>query len=201
MVQILLVVLYIVLNHIAAVQENPSLQALALGLLASAIVWRGLLNLNKVVWLVFIGISLVLAGFAFVGISKYIAFLPPIVLPIMVGTVFIASLTKNNIPLVTDIGEKARGPLSQEMRDYTRGVTMLWAWVLVLMALWSTVLPFTQSMLLWSVVTNFANYVLVAVLFVGEFIYRQYRFPNHNHPNLRDYIKIVTDSMRSPRNG
>ena len=201
MPQILLVVFYITLNHVAAIYNKPQLQALALGLLVAAILWQGLVKTNKIVWLSFIGIGVVLAGFAFLGLSKYIAFLPPIVIPLIIAIVFIHSLTKNNVPLVTDIGEKARGPLSEEMRHYTRGVTTLWAYVLVAMALWSMVLPLTHSMLLWSIVTNFLNYLLIGALFVGEFVYRQYRFPDHNHPKLGDYIKIVTSAMRQRKNG
>ena len=201
MLQVVLVVLYIGLNHIAAVYGNSNLQALALSLLATAILWQGLKKGNKFIWLSFVGICLVLGCFAIFKLSIYIAFLPPIIIPLMFAIVFINSLIGNNVPLVTDIGEKSRGPLSEAMRAYTRGVTTLWAVTLVAMALWSLLLPLASSIMLWSIITNFGNYVLIAVLFLGEFVYRQYRFPDHNHPTLSDYLKIVTSAMRTRKHG
>lgn len=201
MLQMILVVLYIGLNHIAAVNDIPYLQGLALGLLVTAILWQGLVQGNKFIWLSFIAACAVLAGFAVSGLSKFIAYVPPVVIPLTIAIVFIHSLTGNNVPLVTDIGEKSRGPLSDEMRAYTRSVTKCWAIVLVAVALWSLILSWTPWVMLWSIVTNFVNYLLIGVMFIGEFLYRQYRFPKHDHPNLINYLKIVVNAMRSRKHG
>ena len=67
----------------------------------------------------------------------------------------------------------------------------MWGSFFVAMVLWSALLPWLTTVMLWSLFTNFLNYLMAALLFVGEYIYRRWRFQDYDHPGIIDYIKIV----------
>lgn len=194
--QIALILLYLPLVHFAAVTGLPLLQAAALIVLAAGIFYKGLKAKQWLLWLLLVGVSGAIALLALFDLTLYVIYLPPIVLPLLIWGMFFNTLLPGKTPLVTAIGERARGPLSREMKIYTRRVTILWSVLLLGMSLWSAWLAWLNSPLLWSLVTNCLNYVVIIVVFFGEFYYRKHHFKNHDHPSLIDYIKIVV----SPEN-
>ena len=108
--QMMLMLCYPLLMHTAVLIEQPNLKILALIFLAGSIFYRQLLAGNLLMILVFcglIGIFLVASQFSFGHLIRYI---PPIVIPLIFGAVFFRSLLPGQTPLVTDIGEKSRGP-------------------------------------------------------------------------------------------
>lgn len=200
-----LIICYPLLLHIAIWRELPGLQLVALIFLALGLLYENLKQKNAASWglLIFL-VSLITASHQYGG-SIYFAYFPPVVIFMLLLFVFANSLRKNQIPIVTDIGEKTRGPLSPEMRKYTRSVTLVWSLFFLVMTLWSIVLPWFVSPVTWSWLTNFAHYIIVAALFSAEYIYRKWRFQDHDHPNFMNYIKIVVKAdvvKRAPnRNG
>ena len=52
-------------------------------------------------------------------------------------------------------------------------------------------LPGLASKELWSLFTNLLNYLVVGTLFGGEYLYRRYRFRDHDHPSFPEYLRIV----------
>lgn len=192
--QIALLCGYPLCMHLAVTLELPLFRALAIGLLSAGILYRGLRNRHPGSWLCFgaiVGITIIIANIEY---SKYLFYIPPVLVPALIAGIFISTLLPGKEPLVTAIGEQARGPLSPEMRRYTKSVTRMWAWFLSIMTVWSALLPWLAEPWLWSLVTNFLNYILVAIVFVGEFMVRRKRFTEHNHPSFKEYLKIVTKS-------
>ena len=199
MIQVLSVVAYALLVHTSIWLVLPYLQIVAIIVLATGILFKGLCVKDKVVWSVWALIvfaSLLLGSY---DIALYVLYLPPVLLPLLFFAVFFYSLMPGREPLVTDIGEKARGPLSAEMRDYTRKVTQLWAVMFLLVLLLGIGLPIWATDFVWSLFTNFINYFLIGVLFIGEYIFRKQRFPDHDHPTFGDYLKIVVNAKVAGR--
>lgn len=189
--QIGLLLTYLVLVHLGIVFERPILLTIAIPVLATGIFFSGLKSYKVSAWFILIAVAAVSAGFGLLNKSTYLLYLPPVAAPLLIGWGFLRTLRPGQVPLVTDIGEKARGPLSEEMRHYTRGVTIAWAICLMMIASWGILLPLLGSLELWSFFTNIVNQVLVGGLFIGEFIYRKYRFRDHDHPSFWQYLRIV----------
>lgn len=154
----------------------------------------GLVRLRLIPWLLFLSIASLLMAADYYGWSVTLLKLPPLFVLCVIGGVFWYSLLPGNTPLVTNIGEKARGPLSPELRRYTLWVTRFWALVLAAQLTVTLMLSLAGPLWLWALVANVANLIVVAILFVLEFLFRRHRFPGHNHPNFVDYIKIVVNS-------
>ncbi|HEX22350.1 MAG TPA: hypothetical protein ENH21_02860 [Chromatiales bacterium] len=189
-----LILSYPLLVHLAVWSELPVIQILALLVLALGLLLPGLRQGSRFTWGLFLVILALLCAAGYLDITIYLLYLPPIVMPLLFWGVFFHSLLPGKVPLVTAIGEWARGPLSAQMRRYTRGVTLMWMVVFAVMALWAALLSWLASAMLWSLFTNFINYLLIVLLFVAEFVYRKWRFQDHDHPGFLDYLKIVVNA-------
>lgn len=190
-IAIALIAAYPLLVHVALVFAVPRLLFIAPMLFLAGVCWQGLVNRNKRVWLAF---SLLCTGIAlleYLDLTLYLLFLPPVIIPLLLLFIFGRTLISGREPLITAIGEAARGPLSMAMRSYTRGLTQLWCLVFVAMIVWSAILPWLEQPELWSWFTNIINYGVVGVLFVGEFMLRKKLFPSHNHPGFFEYLRII----------
>jgi len=192
--QIGLLIAYPILTHLAVSLGQPALLLLAIISLATGLLHRGILQRNKIalgLWLGTICIGLLLHLYSN---PIYLLYVPPIALPLLLLGVFGSTLLPGKIPLVTDIGEKARGPLSPQMRNYTLRVTQLWALMFAALATSSALLAWLASDQIWSLATSVVNHVITGTLFVGEFIFRKIKFRDHDHPTFIEYIRIVTSS-------
>jgi uncharacterized membrane protein len=190
-IAVALIAAYPLLVHIALVFAVPQLLFIAPVLFLAGICWQGLIKRNKKVGLIF---SLLCAGVVlleYLDLTLYLLFLPPVVIPLLLLFIFGRTLHSGREPLITAIGEAARGPLSVAMRTYTRRLTQLWCLVFVVMIVWSAILPWLDQPELWSWFTNIINYGVVGILFVGEFMLRKKLFPTHNHPGFFEYLRII----------
>ena len=192
--QIILLLCYPFLVHFSIIYHLDSLRLAAIVFLAAGLLWKPLLSASPFAWGVAGSVILLVVVQQWAPWAMNVIFIPPVALHFLVASVFIQSLLPGQTPLVTAIGEFSRGPLSPSMIAYTAAVTWLWAIMLSLLTLLSAVLPFIGNLEIWSLFTNFINYLLVAFVFVAEFIYRRYRFPDHKHPGFIEYIRIVVDA-------
>jgi uncharacterized membrane protein len=190
----LLLLCYPLCVHMAVITRTPALQVLAICCLAAAIQYSGLRRGNGFSWLVLISVVLVSVWLAAVDMARYVLYVPPIIIPLLIWSGFIRTLLPGQVPLITAIGEQFHGQLPPEITRYTRRVTIFWALTLALLVLWTASLPLWASPLLWSLFSNFINYALVVVLFVLEFIYRRWRFRSFEQPSFREYLHIVFQS-------
>jgi uncharacterized membrane protein len=190
-VPVVLVIFYPLLVHLSIVLNVPPLQALAISFFLGGILYKPLLRFELTPWLVLIAVTLFVLLLSYINVSVYLLYVPPVLIPLLLLFVFGRTLINGREPLVTAIGEASRGPLSTEMRIYTRRVTQFWCAIFIMMALWSLILPLLAHPKTWSWFTNIINYGLVGILFVGEFILRKKIFPTHNHPNFIEYLRII----------
>jgi uncharacterized membrane protein len=81
------------------------------------------------------------------------------------------------------------GELPPDLARYTRVLTGLWVLFFVVMASVSFALALAGPRELWSVFTNLVSYVLLALLFLCEYLYRRIRFRHHRHAGLVDFLR------------
>lgn len=190
--QIALLVAYPILVQLSFIFNNPSLQTAAIMSLTCGLLYKPLKKRETKTWLTTIFIALLSALALHTESTIYALYAPPIIVPSLLCIVFGYSLTREQTPIVTAIGEASRGPLSPEMICYTRGVTQLWTIVFMITIANAILLPILTIPTIWSWTVNVVNYIVVGIIFLGEFIYRKHRFKDHNHPNFVEYIRIVT---------
>ncbi|MFL0809891.1 MAG: hypothetical protein K6L76_05700 [Agarilytica sp.] len=194
--QFLLVLSYPVLAHLGVVLAQPLLMPLAIVFLAAGVLFSGLKSGNWVTWLILFIVAVFASVMQWFHSAIFIMYIPLVFVPLLIGWGFARTLLPGQVPLVTEIGEKARGPLSESMRRYTRVVTQMWAVCLISMAVWGLLLAIFGHETVWVTFTGMLNYMIVGILFVGEFVYRKFRFKDHDHPKFHDYLKIVFRSQR-----
>lgn len=182
------------LVHVSLVTAIPQLLFIAPILFLTGVFFHSLRAGSATAWLVFSSLCAVVVLLEYLGLTLYLLFLPPVVIPLLLLVIFGRTLRRGREPLITAIGEAARGPLSANMRTYTRVLTQLWCLVFVVMLVWSAILPWLKQPELWSWFTNIINYGVVGVLFVGEFMLRKKLFPTHNHPGFSEYLRIIASA-------
>ena len=77
------------------------------------------------------------------------------------------------------------------MLVYTRRVTALWVLVLAAIAVGNAALALFAPLPVWSLFSNFVNYLLVGLVFVLEYLYRRLRFPAHVHSGFLAHLRLV----------
>lgn len=192
--QFILIVCYPLLAHFAVITQIPALQIMAIVSLSAGLLYKGLRQRRIFSWSILCFVALCMIVLSYMNMGFFLIYLPSMIIPILLLNVFFRSLLPGKIPLVTDIGEKSRGPLTDQIREYTRNVTIIWVVLFFAMSTWSILLLWLGTPALWSLFTNVINYILVGILFFGEFIFRKWRFPEHDHPNFIQYIRIVVQA-------
>ena len=132
-VQFFLIAQYPLLTHYAFIYEQPQAKLLAASGLFLGFLLPGVLRRELVSAIIAPLTLLILYGIYVAGYLTWVSVAPTILIPLGLLIVFGTTLLPGKEPLVTDIGERARGPLSAEMRAYTRVVTQLWTLVFVLL--------------------------------------------------------------------
>lgn len=186
-----LMLAYPVLVHFAVVMNEPRLTWLALVVLCAVSQYQALKTARLLNWMLFLSLAGVLYGLTNVGGGIYALYLPPILVPCVVLTPFASSLRPGQIPLVTRIAALGREALEPEVRTYTRKLTWMWAMLLAALALAALLLALFAPLRIWSLFTNFVDYLLVGLIFIGEYVFRRLRFPTHQHPGFIAYLRIL----------
>lgn len=192
--QFVLIVCYPFFAHLGMLTQKPILHMLAIVSLSAGILYTLLSERRIFPWILLCIITMVTSALAYFELGEILIYASSMIILMLLFFVFFHSLLPGHTPLVTDIGEKSRGPLTEAMRDYTRRVTITWAVLFGVMATWSIFLAWLGPPSLWSLFSNVINYLLVGSLFLGEFIFRKWYFPDHDHPKFFQYIRIVVQA-------
>ena len=123
--------------------------------------------------------------------AEWLLFVPPIVINLALAWVFGRTLVHGRVPLIARFAIMEQGTLSAELVTYTRTLTWLWTLLFIGAAALSLGLALSGQRDAWSLFTNFLNYLLVAALFLGEFVYRRVRFRNYRHHSPLQLLRNV----------
>ena len=118
--------------------------------LSAGILYKLLSERKLFPWIILCFVTLLTGTLSYLNLGEILIYASSMIILILLFTVFSHSLLPGNIPLVTDIGEKTRGPLSMAMCHYTRKVTIIWAALFGVMASCSIVLAWVGPPWLWS---------------------------------------------------
>ena len=189
---ILLMLAYPSLVHFAVVWREPNLEWLALVVLCAIAQVNGLRALRFSSWLLLLVLATLLYALAHSGGGIYVLLLPPVVVPAMMLILFASSLCADQVPLVTRVAQAVQGgALQPEVWTYTRRVTWLWVLVLAALTIEEIGLALFAPLTIWSLFSNFLNYVFVGLVFVFEYLYRRQRFPKQYHSGLLKHLRLV----------
>lgn len=73
--------------------------------------------------------------------------------------------------------------LPAEIASYTRKLTLIWTLLFILMAAVASLLAISGETAWWAIFTGVISYLLVSILFIGEYFLRLHRFPDDAHAN------------------
>ena len=193
--RILLLIAYPLLAHASVVMGAPKLEWAALSSLATGCLYGGLRGGRPRVWLALAGIVAALGALTAAGGGRYALYLPSLVAPLLVLIPFAGSLLPGQTPLVSRIASLVHRPLPPPLVGYTRGVTWLWTLAIVLFAGIDLFLMACADRETWSLYANGEAYLLLGAVFIGEYLWRRWRFRELPHPAFLDYLRLV---VRNP---
>jgi len=197
--------------------SRPALGAvlfLAYPVLTHAAVTTGLAYLASTAWLCLAALVYLsfpgkwgLAGFALLAAAPLVADpdvllkLPPVVINIALAVWFGRTLAPGEEPMVGWFARLVRGTeLPPDLARYTWWSTARWTVFFVSMAAAAAALAVLATPQTWSLFANGIDYLLVGVLFVGEYVFRRVRYPDHVHRSLADVVRTVARSGKlAPR--
>ncbi|MDO5506292.1 MAG: ketosynthase [Pseudoxanthomonas suwonensis] len=207
LLRLLLILAYPLLAHAASLREDGTLAALASLDMLLLVLADALLARRLVAWLL---LAAAVAGAWWLARSPW-ALLPLLLAPTlfvaMVAWLFARSLLQGRRPLISRIVAGLEG--EQALQDvpglarYARRLTLAWALLLGLLALVNLLLALVAvpdgvlamfgvtpvpsvSQAQWSWFANVATYGLLGVFFIGEYLLRRRRFPDHHRGGLRE---------------
>jgi uncharacterized membrane protein len=122
---------------------------------------------------------------------------PPVVIYFALATWFGRTLLPGRQPLISGFASLERGELEPELARYTRRLTALWSAFFVFMAVVSAALALLADAGRWSFFTNGVNYVLMALLFVGEYVYRRVRYRHYRHASFPRMMRMLFTASRA----
>jgi uncharacterized membrane protein len=204
----ILAVAYPVSAHFAIARHSEVLTVASLALLAGLILLPGLARGSWTAWLV---APVVFAGIYFLirlHATLLPLYAPPVLITGFMAWAFAHTLAPGRMPLIERYVRLMHAPdeeITGATRDYARRLTGIWAALLSALSIVNLalallavpaglllavgidpVMPVPQAV--WSLFANVLNYLIVALFFVAEYAYRQYRFPQRPYRNIVQFI-------------
>lgn len=171
---------YPALVHSSIIEGRPDIAVFFFGSLATLfgffLCLKNFYGLKKgMIWMC-IGGCLIFSALSN-NFNRFALYIPPVLITAVILFSFARTLIKDREPLVTRFARMMTDEdLSQEIVIYTRNVTWMWTLLLSAILIECLTLPIFASIEVWSFFSNFFNYLIIAAFFVGEYVYRIYRF-------------------------
>lgn len=107
------------------------------------------------------------------------------------------TLARGREPLITGFARQVHGALPPELEAYTRNVTAAWCAFFAAEIAVSAVLLLVAPLSTWSLFVNTLTAPLVAAMFVGEYVLRRLRFPDHEHASIFKGVEMFIAAARA----
>jgi len=101
-------------------------------------------------------------------------------------------------PLITRLARRVHGTLPPFMETYTRRLTAAWCVFFAAQLVCSMALFAFASLETWSLFINLLNLPLLALMFIGEYLYRVARYPAYQHASIATTIQSFTQNSSVP---
>jgi uncharacterized membrane protein len=208
-VSLLLAIAYPIMTHIAIVSDSAPLTIVSVVLLAVLALAPGLMRRS---WLAWLAVPLVIGSIALLihfNLPSLPLYGPPVLITGFTAWLFGHTLAPGSTPLIEQFARLMRPPeqrLEPEIVVHARRVTVVWTvllatlsainLLLALVAIPAGILvsagiqpPFHVDQTVWSLFANVINYIILVGLFVGEYAYRRFRFPNLPYTGMVDFLR------------
>lgn len=124
---------------------------------------------------------------------------PPVIIYAGLAAWFGRTLLPGRQPIISGFASLERGELEPVLARYTRRLTVMWSAFFAAMAVLSAALAVLADAETWSLFTNGVNYLLMALLFVGEYAYRRVRYSQYEHASFPRMIRMLFTAGRGRR--
>ena len=113
----------------------------------------------------------------------------PILIFSMLFIIFFTSLRHGSMPLISRFAILMTNDASDNVVQYCRWATVAWAVFFLLMLFVSSLLAFYASLHTWSLFANFISYLLIATMFIMEFLFRRWHLKDHVDYSFIQFIR------------
>jgi len=104
-------------------------------------------------------------------------YLPPVAFNLMFALVFARTLRAGAVPMIEHFMRLHHGhDMPPELRGYARRLTIVWTALFAAGALTALLLAVFAPLEMWSLFANVINYLLIALLFIGQFVFGYFRY-------------------------
>lgn len=184
-----LLLLYPVLLFFLLASGKPMLEFAGVASLAALILLPALMSRRWFALPVLLLVAGLAAYGAFGGHTALVMFLPQILIGSLLAFLFGRTLRPGSVPLITRIATAIHGDDGSSVpQRYTRGVTILWFVLFLLLVLEGIVLILLAPS--WSAArVNVITYGVIALVVVGEYLVHNVRYPHPAHRGLPDFLR------------
>jgi uncharacterized membrane protein len=179
------------LIHVAVMERGELIEWLALCSLVFVPFSIALLELRWRAWLGFVAACAALGWLVATVGGRPLLYAPSVLIPAALCWFFGRTLRAGRQPLVAAVALAARPATPDYLLRYSRRLTQMWAGIFVAMCAWDLGLALFAPHAAWSFMANFANYLVIGLAVVGEYLFRRLRFRAYDHPGFAEYLKIV----------
>jgi uncharacterized membrane protein len=187
----LMLLSYPLLSHWFIRQNEPQYAVYLLGVWVGvfalgSILRRGKLQTTAVIALLLAMMLMLLPGWQGLNLLQ----LMPVLMNLLLAVLLAFSLGKGQQPLITRLASVMRGgDMPVRVARYTRQVTLVWSLFFAAMAIVALMLTMFATLESWSLFVNFLTYVFIAVLVVGEFVFRRWYLGKLVDYSFTDFIR------------
>lgn len=128
--------------------------------------------------------------------NHILLYLPPILIGFLILSPFLLSMRTGYIPLITQfyyLTDCKNGEIDPKRVKYTTLLTWLWIILICLLLLETILLSFFASLEVWSLFTNFINYLIILFFMLLEFGFRMIYFKQWISPIIFARQLILID--------
>jgi len=184
-------VLYPVVVHVCIIYKLPQYAVLYLTLLLVMLAFERVQGKAKYLLIILLPIIAVPVLY-YEPISRSALYLFPVLVCLVFFKVFARTLVADKVPLVTRMAEITQGRLDDDVIRYTKSLTRVWALVFLGLAIESTLLAFFAPFEIWSLFTNIINYIIVALVFVADFLVRRRVLSSWRNQSFKQFMDSIT---------
>lgn len=143
-----------------------------------------------------VGVALVVLCVYLSASMQFIVYAPPLAAFAFMAFFFYRTLRPGSEPLITQVARMEHADLPPDMARYTRLLTALWSGCFMALFAAALLLASLLPLATWSRWVHGLGYVLPGTLFLGEYIYRHYRFRERRHGSLLVLIPNIVAVSR-----
>ena len=114
---------------------------------------------------------------------------------------FGSTLAPGREPIITRFARRVHGAAQPVMERFTRRLTFVWCGFFAAQLIASALLFAFAPLDAWSLFVNMLNLPLLALMFVGQLIYRRLRYPDYPRASIWQAIEAFTQDASLSKSG